>query len=331
MCEFYRNNLLIIFSHRRVPNAPRIIMTPDCCKCPVQDTRALSHKLPTLLKFHNKTMCKGLDDSSSTAPSMETTLTSSVREDESAASASAPVTSDASTTATKKTVSFQSVEISQYPMELGDNPSADGLPITLGWQCDSKCSFQLDEYETAKPEPRRRDQFWMPAQYREELLSRSGVTASQMLRTTNDMKRIQKSRHRSIRNQKWDKVHLFMEESGRKLKKISSVTNLKRISSTSSFLSSDSDTADSSATSLSKLMGLSKSMSSKNLIKGRGRYRSSDPLDDSHKAKLALHLLQHPEDLVVDEEECTPTEELSGFNMKNRLNVQLVEHDSIDF
>ncbi|CAJ1947903.1 unnamed protein product [Cylindrotheca closterium] len=246
------------------------------------------------------------------------------------ASASAQ-TSPTTKNAMKKSVSFQSVEIAQYPMELGDNPSAEGLPLCIGWECDSKSLFQIDDYETQKPEPRRRDQFWMPAPYRVDMLQRQGVTASAMLRTTKEMKRIQKSRNRSIQNQKWDKVHLFMEESGRKMKKVTSATSLKKVasgtslkrisSSSSTIMTAHSDPIGSSTSSLSSLSSslgklLPKSTSSPRLsTSGKGKScRSRDPLDDSRK-RLAVHLLQHPEDLDIGNEDCS-TEELSGLKME---------------
>lgn len=241
----------------------------------------------------------------------------------------------------KKTVSFKSVEIAQYAMVLGDHPSADGLPLCLAWEADVKSLFKIDEYENAKPVPRSRHQFWMPAQYREDMLLRTGVTASEMLRITKETRRIQKSRHRSIKNQKWDKLHLFLEETGKKLKKITSLASLRIVPSSASLRSLDSSSSsndlEASSSALSRIMAKSKLSSSSrpsssSSSSGKNKYRSIDPLDDSTRSRMAVHLLQHPEDLVVDEEEL-PTEELSDLHTENmnHNDANLMYDESIVF
>lgn len=123
-------------------------------------------------------------------------------------------------------VSFHEIEIAEYPVQVGDNPSAEGVPVSIGWECDSKQSYDFNEYETAKPHPRSKCELLMPPQMRRDLLERQGVTASEMLNIVNEMKEIKRSRNKSIRSQKWDKLHLAVENSKRKLKKVRSMSVL---------------------------------------------------------------------------------------------------------
>ena len=48
----------------------------------------------------------------------------------------------------RRIVSFGHVEIREYPMILGDNPSpTDGIPITIGWKPQRQGIFTVDQYE----------------------------------------------------------------------------------------------------------------------------------------------------------------------------------------
>jgi len=196
-------------------------------------------------------------------------------------------------------------------MELGDNPSADGFPLTLGWECDFKTKLTLDDYETSKPLARSRQEFWMPAQYRESVLSNQGITASEMLRTTKEMKKIQKSRNKSINSQKWDTVHLMMEESKHKLKGVSS---LRRIASTSIQNSESMESSCKTSTSQSKI---SKSTSTPTLLslsmfkstKEDCSSTSTDPLDEPYSSRLDLHRIHIPQEEEGKTEELLSTTE----------------------
>ena len=252
------------------------------------------------------------------------------------------IKSSSSSSFIKKTVRFQSVEIAQYHMQLGDNPSADGLPLCLAWESDFKLVYELEEYETSKPAPRHRNQFWMPPKYREEVLMRLGVTGSEMLRTSTEMKKIQKSRSRSIKNQKWDKLHLMMEESKQTLKRITSMNTLKKVASSLS-LDDDQlqDSLSSSTNSKKRSFARPRSMSLSLLTSKFGdkddiSRHSIDPLDESAKSRIAIHLLKNPADLMADGEE-SPTEELSSdlimdhhHHHHHPITIQVVEDGDND-
>jgi hypothetical protein len=124
------------------------------------------------------------------------------------------------TTPGNRNVHFHEIEVALYPVQVGDNPTADGVPISLGWVVDEKHSFSLDDYESSKPEPRSRAELLMPAQVRRDMLENLGFTAREMLNTVQELKKIKRSRQKSIKGQKWDKLHLVVEKSRRKMKNI---------------------------------------------------------------------------------------------------------------
>jgi hypothetical protein len=190
---------------------------------------------------------------------------------------------------TKRSVAFRNIEIAEYPVQVGDNPVAEGVPISIGWECDSKKVFDFEEYESFKMEPRRKYELLMPPHMRRDILKRQGFTANEMRLAVMDGKKIKKSRNKSIKNQKWDGLHLFIEKSQRTLKKVTSLTLM------SPSLSDEEETFE-----------VSKSSSALSL------YDDTDPLDVSHQSRLAMHLLRHPEELHSEEEDEVESHELSS-------------------
>ena len=126
----------------------------------------------------------------------------------------------------KRNVSFLQIEIAEFPIEVGDNPSAEGVPISIGWEFDRKDVFDFDDYESTKPTPRMRSELLMPPKIRQDLLFRQGVTATEMLSAVKEGEKIKKSRQNSIRYKKWDNVHWLVEKSKRKLKKVTSLSSM---------------------------------------------------------------------------------------------------------
>ena len=51
----------------------------------------------------------------------------------------------------RKSLSFGSVNIREYSVTLGDNPSVShGVPVSLGWKCVREASLPLQEYDDAR-------------------------------------------------------------------------------------------------------------------------------------------------------------------------------------
>jgi hypothetical protein len=126
----------------------------------------------------------------------------------------------------KRNVSFHQIEINQFPIEIGDNPCADGVPIQIGWLPDQTDVFDFELYESSKMEPRDRHEFHMPAEIRQAMLFSNGAKTQDMVDAIREVKKIKKSRVRSIKNRKWDSFNYSMESARRKLKKVASLPSL---------------------------------------------------------------------------------------------------------
>jgi hypothetical protein len=142
--------------------------------------------------------------------------------------------SDLSLSRLPKRVSFDKIEILQFPIEVGDNPCAQGVPISIGWEADETDVFDLDLYEQHKPERRGRAGIHIPARIRQDLLAAEGTTLREMLEAVKEAQKIHKSRLKSIRSQKWDGVHYAMEMTSRKIRKVASLSSKSRVKSISS-------------------------------------------------------------------------------------------------
>lgn len=147
-----------------------------------------------------------------------------------------------------KRVSFHKLEISEYPMEMGDNPSASGVPITIGWKPQEQYTYDVEDYEAMKPTPRSRLEMQIPSSMRYDMLAAQGTTMKQMREAMEANKKIQMRRSKSVNNMKWDKMNYAFEKAQRKIKRVASLGSMPKGSSFSldikpSFKSSSSATA----------------------------------------------------------------------------------------
>ncbi|CAJ1934025.1 unnamed protein product [Cylindrotheca closterium] len=86
-------------------------------------------------------------------------------------------------------VTFGTIEIREYGMVLGDNPSTSSGPsVELDWDTQSTLTIDdIGQYESMKPARRRgTDQLAMSRYRRTKLLLDSGYSLEEILGTTND-------------------------------------------------------------------------------------------------------------------------------------------------
>jgi hypothetical protein len=131
------------------------------------------------------------------------------------------------TSSMPKNVSFHQIEIAEYHMELGDNPCAQGVPVTIGWEAHQTNVFDLQQYEAVKPERRDSYNLHMPPAIRHALIYSQGTSNAAMAAAMNEARKIRKSRMQSIKNRKWDDLHYKLEKTRRTIKKVASLTSLR--------------------------------------------------------------------------------------------------------
>lgn len=80
-------------------------------------------------------------------------------------------------------VAFGSVEIREYPIIVGDNPSTlTGVPICIDWEHVNEIVCSLDEYEEQKPESRTMVELRLPKIVRDDMLKRLGFSLKERQR-----------------------------------------------------------------------------------------------------------------------------------------------------
>jgi hypothetical protein len=101
-----------------------------------------------------------------------------------------------------KEVSFASVQVREYPMILGDNPSCtSGPPVTLDWTYDAKASMSctVDEWESGRDSTRRmKSVIRVPSSVRTEWVLDAGFTPTEVHEAIRDVQNYQRRRRSSI-------------------------------------------------------------------------------------------------------------------------------------
>jgi hypothetical protein len=85
-------------------------------------------------------------------------------------------------TMSDKQVSFDSIEIIELPMTLGDNPSVSkGAPLTVEWVAQQRTTFGIDFFEKYRPSRRSRRGLVLSAEVREKILLDRGFCLEEIL------------------------------------------------------------------------------------------------------------------------------------------------------
>lgn len=97
-------------------------------------------------------------------------------------------------------VSFDSVQIRQYPVIPGDNPCVyEGPPITIGWKHFAVFSTKIDNYERHRAKKRRETaQMRIPAYIRKYLLLDQGHSEKAIDHATEEAARVRKDRDKTL-------------------------------------------------------------------------------------------------------------------------------------
>ena len=117
-------------------------------------------------------------------------------------------------------VKFQNIEIRNYQMTMGDNPSCTyGPPVSLDWDYDEAHILPLDDYEESRGTRRKSYQMQMNSIYRKKLLDAMNFTPDEIKKVTKEISIIKKSRERTKMMLPFWKLEDAAESAKRKTKR----------------------------------------------------------------------------------------------------------------
>mmetsp|Transcript_16990 Transcript_16990/g.19444 ORF Transcript_16990/g.19444 Transcript_16990/m.19444 type:complete len:208 (+) Transcript_16990:155-778(+) len=109
---------------------------------------------------------------------------------------------------------FTTIEIREYPIILGDNPSvSQGAPLTIGWEHWNVVKWDFDEYEETRPARRSYVEMSVPMEMRYNVLERSGYKSGEIMRKVKEIKALKLQRMETTQQ-------LYRSESHEKLEKV---------------------------------------------------------------------------------------------------------------
>ena len=112
-----------------------------------------------------------------------------------------------------RSVCFTQLEIRSYGVTLGDAPTFNGCPITLGWDYDpaETETYDVDVYEHNRCGRRAKIELLIPPSHRESLLIQSGFSRSQIKCAIKEAKQAAKDREKTAQNFKRSRRLSFEE------------------------------------------------------------------------------------------------------------------------
>lgn len=120
-----------------------------------------------------------------------------------------------------KRLRFRTLEVIEFPMEIGDNPSVkSGCPVRLGDEVLSRNRVDINQFEAMKVERRTKNKLRMDAPERSAILIRAGYTVNQIIESCVLANEIKKQREESYSKQPWDNLSYALATPGRRVKKM---------------------------------------------------------------------------------------------------------------
>mmetsp|Transcript_2888 Transcript_2888/g.4135 ORF Transcript_2888/g.4135 Transcript_2888/m.4135 type:complete len:260 (+) Transcript_2888:203-982(+) len=127
-------------------------------------------------------------------------------------------------------VSFSAVEIREYEIQMGDNPSvSSGPPLTIAWDYFNEAKIDIDVYEANCPDTRNRNQILLPYKERwRRLAEQAKLTDDEIFEETKKVNVARRLRAETISNldgaqweERMEKIQRWMRNLFRKKLKLS--------------------------------------------------------------------------------------------------------------
>ena len=120
-------------------------------------------------------------------------------------------------------VGFNNVDMRNYPIVLGDNPSVSkGAPISVDWEHFGECCFDVDKYEEVRKDERRtKAQMRIPYDVRYDILERAGELDEVVDSVVKEIENIKSMRDKIARQSDWQaRIDAAKEKANRGLKNV---------------------------------------------------------------------------------------------------------------
>jgi len=110
-------------------------------------------------------------------PKLEDPEDSTTQEDQSSQATTISTSARTSTRTRTSRISFSQIQIREYPIIVGDNPSImTGTPVTIDWEPVEEATFDFQDYEDTRAPPRSMVELRMPAKHRDAILKNQGFS-----------------------------------------------------------------------------------------------------------------------------------------------------------
>jgi hypothetical protein len=131
-----------------------------------------------------------------------------------------PNTSNESSSVKPREVSFDSITVRTYGMELGNHPSCQvGAPVTLAWEYEEQEKKDLDIYEFERKPRRRLCNLILNYYRRKDILKRAGYTDKEMKDAERAVAQVQRQRTRTKTFVPVCRLEELVQSAGRKMKR----------------------------------------------------------------------------------------------------------------
>ncbi|KAL3917177.1 MAG: hypothetical protein SGILL_004837, partial [Bacillariaceae sp.] len=129
----------------------------------------------------------------------------------------------------KKSVCFDRIIITEFPIILGDNPAVtSGAPVTIDWTAQGEKNYSLYAYERCRPARRRRRKLLISVSNRAILLLAAGYSIDEIADASINAQQIKFSRQESMNASQYrEQVSLLMENTNETLNTMVQTTGKK--------------------------------------------------------------------------------------------------------
>eukprot|EP00816_Leptocylindrus_hargravesii_P003089 CAMPEP_0196819160 /NCGR_PEP_ID=MMETSP1362-20130617/69268_1 /TAXON_ID=163516 /ORGANISM="Leptocylindrus danicus, Strain CCMP1856" /LENGTH=257 /DNA_ID=CAMNT_0042197535 /DNA_START=55 /DNA_END=828 /DNA_ORIENTATION=+ len=118
-------------------------------------------------------------------------------------------------------VSFTKVQIREYPVTIGDNPSVSaGPPLSIGWDVQEEYHHDLEDYEDGRGPRRETFQMIVPRRTREDMLKQAGHSRKEFASAIRGTIKAKNQRKATVRNLQFAKADEGIEKVARKFKRL---------------------------------------------------------------------------------------------------------------